>query len=356
MKKKRIVVKIGSSVIASKEEVDKKFLGRIVHQVSKLREKNIDVCIVSSGAIIAGMSKMGLSRLPAHINKLQAIASIGQVALMDIYNSLFKKYKKICGQILLTRDDFHDRFRYNNARSTFLALFKEGVIPIVNENDTVSTDEIKFGDNDKLSSLVAGLIDAEMLLLLSDVEGFEDDRGVVGEIEELKDEHGKAVRKKKLAYTKGGMFSKLEAADIATTLGIRAVIANGRRKDVIKKIVIEKSNIGTHFLPRPRLAGKKRWIAFSRKPKGRIIVDSGAEKALVEKASSLLSRGIRAVEGDFVKGDTVYVVSEKKMILGRGLVNYGSDELKKNIGQRLPSEVIHRDHLVIKKWLEWISC
>ena len=151
------------------------------------------------------------------------------------------------------------------------------------------------------------------------------------------------------------MLSKLEAADLAATLGIKTVIAHGRTKDVIKKIVLDNSNIGTHFLPRPKVGGKKRWIAlsFSRRPKGSITVDNGAEKALLEKGSSLLSRGILSVEGVFEKGDTVNILSEKRSVLGRGLVNYSSDDLKKNIRQRLPSEVIHRDHLVVAKCLEW---
>ena len=174
MKKKRVVVKIGSSVMTSSGKIDERFLQNIALQISNLHESKIEVCIVSSGAIVAGMHKLALNKVPNQINKLQAIASIGQTALMDIYNSLFRKYKKVCGQILLTWDDFQYRSRYINAKNTFLSLFKEGVIPIVNENDTVSIDEIKFGDNDKLSALVSGLIDAEMLILLSNVEGLLD--------------------------------------------------------------------------------------------------------------------------------------------------------------------------------------
>ncbi|MBN2120339.1 MAG: glutamate 5-kinase [Candidatus Omnitrophica bacterium] len=354
MKKRRVVVKIGSSVMTSKGCIDERLLESIVRQIIQLCKKNIDVCIVSSGAIVAGMSKLKLSKVPTQINKLQAIASIGQTSLMDIYNKHFKKYKKICGQILLTWDDFHHRERYNNAKNTFFTLFDQGVIPVVNENDTVSIEEIKFGDNDKLSALVAGLIDAEMLLLLSNVEGFNDGQKVVREITRLDECHLKAVRKKGCVHTKGGMLSKLEAADLAATLGIKTVIIHGQTKDVLTKIAVDNnSDIGTHFEPRGKISGKKKWIAFSKKPKGSIIVDSGAEKALTEKNGSLLSKGIKEVKGDFVRSDAVYVVSENKIILGQGLVNYDSDYLKKNIGEKLPQEVIHRDHLVITEWLEF---
>ena len=352
MKKRRIVVKIGSSVMTSRGKIDEKFLENIVRQVSQVCRNSIDVCIVSSGAIVAGTSMLGLGKIPTKMSKLQAVASVGQAVLMDIYNKHFKKYKKVCGQILLTWDDFQQRERYNNAMNTFLTLFSEGVVPIVNENDTVSTEEIKFGDNDTLSALVAGMIDAEALLLLSNVEGFGGlDGKIIPVITQLDDEHCRAVRKKEYGHTKGGMLPKLQAADLAATLGIKTVIANGRQKDIIKKLIIGRSNIGTHFEPRGRVSGKKRWIAFSRKSKGSIIVDSGAEKALVDKCSSLLSKGIKEVEGDFSKGDTVNIRSEKRTIIGRGLVNYDSEYLKNNLGQKLPREVIHRDHLVIEKWL-----
>lgn len=355
MKKKRVVVKIGSSILSAKGLLDEKFFDSIASQVSKLDKKNIEVCIVSSGAILAGISILGLSKVPQKINQLQAIASIGQGLLMNTYTRLFKKYKKLCAQVLLTWDDFQHRGRYLNAKHTLVALFERGVVPVVNENDTVSVDEIKFGDNDKLSALVAGLIDADVLLMLSDVEGFDYQGNIMAEITELEHRHLKAARKKHTLHTKGGMLSKLVAADLAATFGIKTVIANGRKKDIIKKIVLDNADVGTCFLPKRRLAGKKRWLAFSRKSKGALIVDKGAEKALVEKYSSLLSRGIKAIEGDFVRGDTVDIISENNIILGRGLVNYNSEYLRKNVSTKLPCEVIHRDHLVITKSLTLAS-
>jgi glutamate 5-kinase len=353
MNKRRVVVKIGSSVMTKGGYIDEQLLKDTVRQVSGLCKKNIDVCIVSSGAIVAGMSMMGLSKMPSKINKLQAIASIGQAALMNIYNKHFKNYKKVCGQILLTWDDFQHRERYNNAKNTLLALFSDGVVPVVNENDTVSTEEIKFGDNDELSALVAGMIDAEMLLLLSDVEGLGDADGrIIQLIPKLDEGHCRAVRKKGKAHTRGGMLSKLKAADLAATVGVKTVITDGRQKDIIKKLVLEGSDIGTHFQPRGRISAKKKWIAFSRKSKGCITVDKGAATALEERNSSLLSKGIKEVSGDFVKGDTVSIRSEEaNIIIGRGMVNYDSEFLKKSLGQKLSQEVIHRDHLVIEKWL-----
>jgi glutamate 5-kinase len=196
------------------------------------------------------------------------------------------------------------------------------------------------------------MIDADILLLLSDVDAFVDlDGKIVPVITALDSSHCKAVRKKSRAHTRGGMLSKLRAADLAATLGIRTVIAHGRSKEIITKIVVEGSKVGTHFQPRAKVSGKKRWIAFSRKTKGRIVVDAGAEKALVERSGSLLSKGIKAVEGDFSKGDTVDIVSQKGLVIGRGLANYDSDHLQENIGQKLSQEVVHRDNLVIEKWL-----
>ena len=357
MKKRRVVVKIGSSVMTSKGRIDERFLEDIVRQVSHLCRKNVDVCIVSSGAIVAGMSMLGLDKIPAKIERLQAIASIGQAALINIYNNHFKKYKKVCGQILLTWDDFQHRERYNNAKNTLLALFSDGVVPVVNENDTVSTEEIKFGDNDELSALVAGMIDAEMLLLLSDVEGLGDADGrIIQLILKLDETHCQAVRKKGKAHTRGGMLSKLKAADLAATVGIKTVITHGRKEDIITKLVLEGSGIGTHFQPRGRISGKKKWIAFSRKSKGCITVDKGAATALEERNSSLLSKGIKDVRGDFIKGDTVSIRSEEaNIVIGRGMVNYDSEYLKNNLGQKLPQEVIHRDHLVIEKWLGFLE-
>jgi len=347
MKKKRVVVKIGSSVLASGRKIDEKFLGKIVRQVVKLVNSGVEVCLVSSGAILAGFSELKIEKIPSQVNKLQAIASVGQVILMDIYHRLFKKHKKFSAQVLLTWDDFQDRRRYINAKNTFSTLLTQGIIPIVNENDTVSIEEIKFGDNDRLSALVAGLIDADLLIILSDVEGFYFKGELLSEVRGVKPEFFEEVKKKSLSFTKGGMASKLEAVQLAVTFGIKAIITGGRREDILLDIVLKKKDRGTVFLPERGVSARKRWIAYSRKPKGELIIDKGAERALIEKGSSLLSQGIAEVRGNFLKKDTVQILNEQGKILGWGLVNYDSQELIANKGKRLNSEVVHRDNLVI---------
>ncbi len=348
MKEKRIVIKIGSSILASKRTgIDERFLDRVVSQVAKLSDSGINVCLVSSGAILAGLSILKQEKIPSKVSKLQAIASVGQAVLMNVYNNLFKKYKKISAQVLLTWDDFQDRKRYINAKNTLFTLLKEGVIPVVNENDTVSTEEIKFGDNDRLSALVAGLVDAEVLLILSDIEGFYFKGRLLKRAEGVSPDFFKEAKGKKFSFTKGGMFSKLEAAQLANTFGIKTIIANGKRQNLLIEAILERKELGTTFLPSSRVSARKRWIAYSRKPKGEIIIDKGAEKALIEKNSSLLSQGIKEVKGNFLKKDTVQILNEEGKILGWGLVNYDSQELALNKGKKLPLEVIHRDNLVI---------
>jgi len=349
MKKKRIVVKLGSSIIAPGGRIDKKFLKDISRQICRLMDNKVEVCLVSSGAIVAGMSNLGWGALPRKLSLLQASASVGQGDLINIYSSRFKKYGRLCGLILLTWDDFQRRERYINAKQTFNALFEQGVIPVVNENDTISTEEIRFGDNDELSAMVAGLIDADKLILLSDVEGFYFQGKLLDTVTSFSDGLFKEVKKKKLSFTRGGMDSKLKAVDKAVSCGIKAIIANGRNKDILLRMVLRKEKIGTLFVPKEKLPAKKRWIAYSRKAKGSLYVDRGAEKALLERLSSLLSQGIIKVEGDFLKNDTVTIFNDKNSILGWGLVSYESGFLKKNRGKKLSSEVIHRNHLVLRK-------
>ena len=348
---KKIVVKIGSSVLVSgTEAVDEAGLKEIVSDVCRLYDRNISVIIVSSGAIASGMSLLGITTRPRQISNLQAVASIGQIELMSLYSRLFKEKGRFCCQVLLTWEDFDNRDRYINAKNTLLESIKYNSIPIINENDTVSTEEIKFGDNDRLSALVANLIDAQLLVILSDVDGLyrNNKKDVIRVVEHIdRDIERMACGTDKVACV-GGMSSKLEASRIVTETGTPCIIANGRTAGILNKIV-DNDYLGTLFLPKSKvLAARKRWIAFGTKPKGKILVDKGAKLALKEKNKSLLYVGIIGLVGDFAKGDIVIIADSDNSEFARGIVNYSIDELKKmKQDPRTVKEVIHRDNLVI---------
>ncbi len=357
----RVVIKVGSSVLSSESnQLDKARLKEIISQVCWLKKQKIEVVIVSSGAIACGMHLLGYKERPFAVMESSAVAAVGQTQLMHTYEDLFRESGLLTAQILLTSDGLQNRTRYLNARNTILNLLEKGnIVPIVNENDAVVTDEIKFGDNDKLSSLVATLIDAQLLIILSDVDGLYDDRGnVIGQISEIDDCIGKLAGDTSKKTSVGGMITKLEAARIATNAGIAMVIANGRRNDVLAKIV-KNEKIGTWFLPKTgKISGKKRWIAFSCKSCGKIIVDSGAKAAILQRGKSLLASGIVRVEGKFSLGDLVLINDEDDHEIARGLTNYSQEELEKIkgiktsaieeiLGYKLSDEVIHRNNLVI---------
>jgi glutamate 5-kinase len=350
---KRAVIKVGSSVLAShKQGLDRRRLKRIVDQVSTLTDAGIEVLLVSSGAIASGMSVLHMSCRPGKLSCLQATAAIGQNLLMQTYSDLFRKNAKLCAQVLLTWEDFNERKRYINAKNTLLQLLEYDVIPIINENDTVSIEEIKFGDNDRLSALVANLAEAQLLIILSDVEGVYKGKGdqkyVIPIIEEINSEIERisgGTDKKNISI--GGMLSKLDAARIAMDSGIPCLIADGKTPDILLKI-LEGKQIGTLFIPKSiRLEAKKRWIAHSAKSRGRIYVDDGAKQALVKSGKSLLCPGIFNTEGKFSAGDIVSVVDSKGQEFAKGLTNYSSQELIKARGCKLDREVIHRNSLVI---------
>jgi len=362
---KILVVKLGTRVLTSHKtnRLDEARIKNIITQISNLTGKGYKILIVSSGAIGAGMGVLGLTSRPQSLPKLQACAAIGQSELMKIYSKFFKSKRCLVAQILLTQDDFSSRERYLNAKNTLLTLLESGVVPIINENDTVSTDEIKFGDNDRLSSLVAHLVGANKLVILTDVDNlYKHDshkkripiynvKRVTKEIEALA---GGASGK----VGSGGMITKIQAAKTATESGIACHFANGTTKDVLLKIE-EGEEIGTLFEPCANCLGaKKLWIAFTSKKKGSLAVDKGAKEALVERNKSLLSSGITRVEGNFNIGDTVGVCDNKGEEFARGLVNYSSKEvdkikgLKTNqidqvLGYKHYDEVVHRDSLVI---------
>lgn len=346
---KRIVIKIGSSLFYSGKKLDLLRLFGIMSQISELiKIEDREVIIVSSGAIALGMDLMKISSRPKELPFLQAAAAMGQNALMDNYSEYFKKYGITCAQVLLTWDDFDNRQRYLNAKNTLLALLKLGVLPIINENDTISTDEIKFGDNDRLSALVAALVNADLLIILSDVDGLlGKDKKVIPLVTDIKPEIKAFACPTDKKTCVGGMVTKLEAAKIAVDSGIPCVIANGN-KDIIFNIVRNPlgSGTGTIFVPKKSLTAKKRWIAFSAKPKGKIMVDDGARRALLNK-KSLLSVGIIAIEGNFEAGDIVALCDKHNCEFARGKVRVSSKEAERVKGRRFDKEAVHCDDIVI---------
>lgn len=344
-----IVIKIGTSVITHPDgRLDLNQIENLASQVANLKGKGI--VIVTSGAIGAGMAELGLKRRPQDISELQACAAVGQGRLIEAYNQAFKKKGHIVAQILLTADDLRNRVRFLNARNTMLRLLDEGVIPIVNENDTVAVEEIKFGDNDRLSALITNLVQADLLVILSDVDGLYDNKGrVIERVAHITKEIENLCGRKGSMLSTGGMQTKLEAAKIVTRAGIGMIIANGRKSGVLTGI---ESN-GTYFEPHTKgLSAKKRWLAFFTKPHGSIIIDEGAEEALTQKGKSLLASGIIGVKGSFKVGDAVNIISSDGRKIACGLVNYTSSELEKikglktsEIKNKTSDEVIHRDNM-----------
>ncbi len=364
-KVKRIVVKIGTTLLFSKTEgVDSEVLHQITSQVAALMKEGKEIVLVSSGAIACGTKLLGLRRRPTALPELQAAAAVGQAKLMKFYDDDLRHKGCLTSQVLLTQDDLEDRKRYWNARNTLLSLLRFKAIPIVNENDTVATEEIRFGDNDRLSSLVACLIDADILVILSDVDGLyrHFKAGAKGEVvdwvEKVDAQIESLASEEKGEFSAGGMKTKLLAAKVATSGGIPVVIANGRTEGVLLKIVAGET-VGTLFTPkRSPLGARRSWIAFTSKPKGKVVVDEGAKEALLHHGKSLLASGIKEAKETFEGGEVVGIVDEKGTEVARGLTNYSSREIEKIRGLRSEriapvlgykpyDEVIHRDNMVI---------
>ena len=346
---KRIVVKIGASLLYSeKTRVDNAFASEICGQIHDLIKDGHEVVIVSSGAIALGMSILKLEDRPKELSFLQACAAIGQHELMEAWRRFFKERGLTCAQVLLTWEDCEDRKRYLNAKNTLLTLLKLKSVPIINENDTVSTDEIRFGDNDQLSARVSAMIDADLLIILSDVEGLWDkDKKVISVVRNITPEIRALACPTNKKTCVGGMITKIEAAKIAVDSGIPCVIANGKKEGIISLCLQEPADSGTLFLPRQEsLAARKRWIAFGTKSKGKIIVDDGAKKALLNN-KSLLAVGIVDIIGDFSSGSTVSVLDAQKNEFARGRVSISSRDLEKTKGKRFDKEIIHRDNIVM---------
>lgn len=363
---KRIVIKIGSNILTSLGDgLDMERIKSIVDDVSLLHDEGYDPVIVSSGAIAAGMKNLGLKKKPTDIVLKQAAAAVGQSSLMWAYEKCFGLHGKKVAQILLTREDLSDRKRYINSRNTINTLLSYRVIPIINENDTVATDEIRFGDNDHLASLVAALIEADRFIILSDVDGLftEDPRKnpkahIIEQVTEVTPEIERIAGGTVTTVGTGGMYSKVLAAKRAMNNGITVNIVNGRRKGILISI-IRGLRCGTEFLAKEvRPSQKKRWIAHGTRPKGSITLDSGAVEAIVKRGKSLLPSGIINVSGEFEPGDAVYCIDPAGNRVAKGLVNYSSEEIDKIkgrntkeidtiLGYKYSDEVIHRDNLVL---------
>ncbi len=363
---RRIVVKVGSSILAS---VEKGLLydvfSHLTKEISDLKRQGYEIVLVSSGAIAAGMEKLGYKTRPQAITQKQATAAVGQTRLMNIYEDCFSRYQQMVAQILLTRDDLSHRRRFLNARNTLLTLLELGIIPIINENDTVVVDEIKFGDNDNLSALITNLIGADLLIILTDIDGLCDSDPRVNPharciplVEEVDVDLDGIVGETKSEISVGGMISKIQAARKASRFGIPTVVARGNKEGVLHQILKGKE-IGTLILPkREALSSRKHWIAFNPKPKGDVIVDDGAKKALVQKGKSLLPSGVIKIRGNFNRGDLVTCLGPRGKEFARGLVNYSaaelekirglrSDQIESALGYKYSDEVIHRDDLVV---------
>jgi glutamate 5-kinase len=346
---KKIVVKVGSSLFCSKAgEFDQPAFNHLVGQLRiTASNRKIEFVIVSSGAIALGMLRLKLESRPKDLAVLQAAAACGQNILMDSYSKAFKGQN--IAQLLLTWDDFNDHARYLNAQKTLEALLDLDCIPVINENDTVSTEEIKFGDNDRLSAMVSTMVNADLLIILSDVDGLLDkDKKLIKAVPQINSQVKALACPSEKKTSVGGMVTKIEAARICVDSGIPCVIANGKKDDVISRIAADPFAMGqwTVFCPKKALAQKHRWIAFGTKTKGRIIVDDGAKKALRDN-KSLLSVGIISAEGDFECGAVVSVVDKSGCEFARGKVNVSSKSLDEIKGKHFSKEIIHRDNIVI---------
>lgn len=362
---KRIVVKIGTSTLThSSGHLNLKSIEYLVRQIADIHNKGIEVVLVTSGAIGAGIGALGYEERPKTMPEKQACAAVGQVVLLHMYQKLFSEYGKTTAQILLTRDDMKERKRFLNSRNTFFKLFELGAIPIVNENDAVVVDEIKFGDNDTLSAMVASLVEADLLIILSDIDGLYDSNpsknkdaklisyvnSITREIEDMAGDAGSKLGT-------GGMTSKLKAGKISSASGIPMLILNGKSDKILLR-ALEGEEVGTYFKgSTKKLKGRKHWLAYETLPKGKICVDKGAEEALFNN-KSLLPKGVLSVEGIFEQGDIVQIVNEDFKKIAHGICNYSSRDINKIkgvdstkvetiLGFKHYDEIIHIDNMVI---------
>jgi len=362
--KKRWVVKVGSALLTNDGEgLHRETIIKLAEQIAFLRDKGIEVILVSSGSVAAGVSQLGMKSRPNRVDELQAAAAVGQASLVRHYEQAFQPFSIQTAQVLLTHSDIANRERYLNARSTLLRLLELGVLTVVNENDTVATDEICFGDNDSLGSLVANIVGADLLVILTDQNGLytadprtDPDATLLHEVS-ANDESLKAMATGGSSLGRGGMVTKLSAAQIASRSGASTIIASGRENKVLERLY-EGETLGTLLTASERVPSKKQWMAGQMKIAGKVVVDEGAVKVLQQSGRSLLPVGVVSVEGDFMRGELISCVNQDRNEIARGLSNYSAEDARLIIGKAsgeirelLPfapdDELIHRDNLVL---------
>ncbi len=362
---KKILIKIGSAVLTGADGLDLKIIDSLVQEMCDLTRRGFSITLVTSGAIASGKHRLNITGKLKSIPEKQAAAAIGQGRLMRVYSKAFEKNNLYVAQILLTLADLTDRQRYLNIRNTLSKLMEWHVTPIINENDTVAIDEIKFGDNDNLAAMIANVIEADLFINLTATDGLYDcnpsqsrKAKLIPLVCEITDAIETAATEETSSVGTGGMKSKIIAAKKVTSIGIPCIIAPGKKKKVLSDIMAGRE-MGTLFLPQTfRLTSKKYWIANTLRSRGRLAVDDGAKKALLEKGKSLLPSGITAVEGEFTAGDSVTCVDSDGNLLAKGLVNFDASDIRKILGMKTSQifnvlghkdydEVIHRDNLVI---------
>jgi len=363
---RRIVVKLGSNVITARNGLNLDVIEAISNQISTLMDKGIEVILVSSGAMAAGMRKMDMDRRPDEIPKRQAISAIGQSGVMHAYEKSFAVHDKKIAQILLTGDDLTNRKRYLNARNTLHTLMEWKIVPIINENDTIMVEEIKLGDNDNLAAMISLLMDADFLFILTDIDGLYDkdprlfsDACLVPKVIKIKKEIEDSASNMPGTLGTGGMLSKIQAAQKVTSAGIPMIVARGNMDNVLLRLFAGEE-LGTYFVPKEgKMASRKCWIAHTLAPKGSIVIDEGAVRAVQQNGKSLLPIGIITVEGNFEEGAAVDFKTSDNKVIGVGLTNYSSSDInlikglktsqiKACLGGKHYDEIIHRNNLVLK--------
>lgn len=362
-----VVVKVGTRVVTHSGGVlNHERLAQLADELHAIKATGRHVVLVSSGAVGAGMKTLGLESRPTDLAKLQAVAAIGQAKLIEAYNQTFQRYGYHAAQVLLIADDLNDRTRYLNVRNTLLSTLEFGAIPIINENDTVSVEELMttFGDNDRLAAMLTNLLRAPLLVIFSDIDGLYDGdpaqpgSKLINTVTKIDETIHSYVRDKKTGLSKGGMASKLAAANMVTSSGENVIIAHGHKPGMLTKIM-NGELAGTLFIAQGKsVSPLKRWIGFSARPRGKVVVDEGARTAIIERGRSLLAAGITRVEGEFRKGDVISICDAKLDVIARGLSNYPSTDIEKIkgaksekiaglLGHRPYEEVIHRDNLMV---------
>ena len=362
---RRLVVKVGSGLLTAPNGLDVRRLERLTAQIVEIRLTGRQVVLVSSGAIAAGFKRMGFPERPKSISDQQACAAVGQASLIMAYEKILEKNRILAAQVLLTAGDLNSRRRYINARNTLCTLLRWGVLPIINENDTVAAEELRFGDNDTLSGMIAGIVEADLLVNLTDIDGLYDsdprqnpDARFLSVVDRVDDDVQGMASRIPGALGAGGMYTKVLAARRIARRGVPTVIANGRHAKVLSNILAGQPE-GTLFLPRKgRLSQRKHWIAFTARPRGRLVVDDGAKNALLTNGKSLLPKGVLEVDGRFGMGDVVEVRDREGALVAVGLTNYPSEDLTRIagchsrdihdcLGYKHSDEAIHRDNMVV---------